>query len=86
MTEDNLKDETAKANLVKCIVNGSALTQEQIDNRTSDYVCWDCGIQFLTEAQKKREGVVTAHKSICGLCREDKSVTHIRHWNWLHCH
>lgn len=68
----------------KCIVNGVAITQSQIDNRPSDYVCWDCGRQFLTEAQKKREGVVTAHKSACGLCKEEKAVTHIRHWNWLY--
>ncbi len=68
----------------KYIANGIALTQSQIENRPSDYVCWDCGRQFLTEAQKKREGVVTAHKSACGLCKEEKSVTHIRHWNWLY--
>lgn len=68
----------------KCIVNGVAITQSQIDNRHSDYVCWDCGRQFLTEAQKKRDGVVTAHKSACGLCGEEKAVTHIRHWNWLY--
>ena len=28
-------------------------TQKQIDSRTSDYVCWDCGRKFLTEEQKK---------------------------------
>jgi len=59
-------------------------TQEQIENRTSDYVCWDCGTSFLTEKQKKeRSGVVTAHTSECGLCGVKKSVIHIRHWNWL---
>lgn len=56
-------------------------TQEEIDNRTSDYVCWDCGEQFLPK--EKRSGVVTAHISECGLCGEKKGVTHIRGWNWL---
>lgn len=59
-------------------------TQEQIDNRSSDYVCFDCGHLFLTDTQKKGEGhAVTAHKSNCGLCGQDKSVTHIRAFNYL---
>jgi len=70
-------------NIEKTSLENKLPSQEQIDNRSSDYVCWDCGRQFLTEEQKKREGVVTAHKSICGLCNEEKSVTNIRHWNWL---
>lgn len=59
------------------------ITQEQIDNRDSDYVCIDCGIQFLTEKQKERGGVHTFHKSKCGLCKEEKSVTNIRNYNYL---
>lgn len=70
----NVKKETASA---------ISFTQEQIDNRISDYVCWDCGLQFITDEQKKREEVVTAHKSICGLCNQHKLVTSIRNWNWL---
>ena len=42
-------------------------TQEEIDNRTSDFICWDCGLQFLQVEQKKRQGVVTVHQSTCGL-------------------
>ena len=38
------------------IANSNVFTKEQIDNRTSDYACWDCGLQFLTEKQKKRDG------------------------------
>lgn len=58
-------------------------TQQDIDNRKYDYVCFDCGPQFLTEEQKKRETIVTAHMSECGLCGEEKSVTSIRKWNYL---
>lgn len=53
------------------------------NKRTSDYVCWDCGTTFLKESQKDINNVVTVHKSTCGLCGEEKSVKHIRHWNWL---
>ncbi len=64
--------------------NKTSFTQEQIDNRTSDYVCWDCGTQFLTAEQKKEAGYnVTAHENNCGLCGEKKGVTHIRAWNRL---
>ena len=59
-------------------------TKKQIKERTSDYICFDCGFDFLTEEQKTGEGAcVTAHKSVCGLCAEEKSVTHIRTFNWL---
>jgi len=69
--------------LHKATVSGYSFSQKQIDDRTSDYVCWDCGLQFLSDEQKKVEKVVTAHTSKCGLCQKEKSVTHIRHWNWL---
>lgn len=60
-------------------------TQEQIDNRTSDYVCFDCGRPFLTENQVTNNtgSGVTFHMSICGLCREEKGVCHIRTYNYL---
>lgn len=58
-------------------------TKQQIDGRESDYVCFDCGRDFLTEAQKQRSNVVTAHKGTCCLCKEEKSITHIRAFNWL---
>lgn len=58
-------------------------TKEQVEERTSDYVCFDCGRSFLSEEQKKRENIVTAHKGECGLCKEEKSVTNIRAFNWL---
>lgn len=59
-------------------------TQEEIDNRTSDFICWDCGLQFLQAEQKKRHGIATTHQSTCGLCGTDKPVTHYRNWNYLH--
>lgn len=59
-------------------------TEEQINNRKSDYVCFDCGIEFLSEEQKGKRCVVTAHFGTCCLCGEqDKTVTHIRTFNWL---
>lgn len=72
------------ASSANTIVGGSTFTQEQIDNRTSDYICFDCGLQFLTEEQKKRENITTAHKAKCGLCQQEKTVIHFRHWNYLH--
>ena len=59
-------------------------TQEQIDNRKSDYVCFDCGVQFLTEQQKDGHGnAITFSVSECCLCNEQKGTTHIRHYNRL---
>lgn len=59
-------------------------TQEQIDNRKSDYVCFDCGVLFLTEEQKKGEGSqVTFSVSECCLCHQEKGTTNIRHYNRL---
>lgn len=58
-------------------------TQEQIDNRTSDYVCFDCGSEFV-ENNKQKETVVTARFSKCGLCQKTAvPVTHIRAFNYL---
>jgi len=47
------------------------------------YVCFDCGAPYRTPEQQKRESVVTAHMAICPLCNEYKSVTAIRHFNFL---
>ena len=57
--------------------------QKQINDRTSDYVCFDCGKEFLSEEQKNRNFIITVHESHCGLCNELKSVVHIRNWNYL---
>jgi transposase len=55
-------------------------TSEEIENRTSDYVCWPCGKPFQKEGEC---GVVTAHTGHCGICMEYTSVTHIRAFNYL---
>lgn len=62
-----------------------AFNKEQIEARKGDYVCWDCGTQFLSPKRKSEgEGnVVTASISECGLCGQKKGTTHIRTWNWL---
>ena len=54
------------------------------ENRTSDYVCIPCGVQFLSEKQKSADGHAhTAHKSECGICGKENLVIHIRAYNWL---
>lgn len=62
----------------------SKYTADHIENRTSDYVCWDCGIPFLTDEQQKADSrAITAHIAKCGLCGESKYVRHMRYWNNL---
>jgi hypothetical protein len=55
------------------------------ETRTSDYVCFPCGISYLTPAQKEGEGhAVTSSLSTCGLCgKENIGTTHMRHFNYL---
>ena len=55
-----------------------------VSARTSDYVCVDCGVKFLTDKQKENGGVSTFHLGKCGLCGEEKSITHIRTYNYLY--
>lgn len=47
------------------------------------YVCFDCGNHYLTDKQKERNSIVTAHKGECGLCKKITGITHIRAFNWL---
>lgn len=67
------------------LIKSSPFTQEQIDNRTSDWICFECGGDFLSKAQKSERGhaAVTAHTSVCGLCGKNTTVIHARNWNWL---
>ena len=49
-----------------------------------DQVCFDCGVKYLTERQKKNGGnVVTFNIGECCKCKQQKSVTSIRHYNYL---
>lgn len=57
--------------------------KQKAEGRTSDYVCADCGVKYLTEKQKKQDRVSTFHLNICGLCGEEEGVTHIRTYNYL---
>jgi hypothetical protein len=54
-----------------------------VENRKSDYVCVECGVPYLTDKQKEEGGCTTFHKGICGICEEEKSITHIRTYNYL---
>lgn len=62
------------------------MTKDKIRKRTSDYVCVDCGVTFLSKRQRRKENshVTTFHKGECGLCNKEKAVTHIRAYNYLH--
>lgn len=53
------------------------------ETRTSDYVCFSCGVNFLSEKQKKEGGVSTFSTSECGLCGKTTHTTHIRIYNYL---
>lgn len=60
------------------------VTQEQIDNRKSDLVCVECGVQFITDRQRQVGGSVsTFRKAVCCLCGTNTHVTHYRHYNYL---
>jgi len=53
------------------------------EDRTSDYVCANCGIPFLTEKQKSEPRICTVFIDTCGLCGKKEAVTHIRNYNYL---
>ena len=50
---------------------------------TSDYVCFNCGSYFLTQEQTKTENFFTFHEGQCGVCGANKSIAHIRNYNYL---
>ena len=54
------------------------------ETRTSDYVCVDCGQQYLTRKQRIEGSLnVIFSRAECGLCGDVKSVTSIGHYNHL---
>ena len=55
--------------------------QLKAQNRTHDHVCVDCGKQFLHPDDLG--GAVTARRGTCGMCGEQDSIIHIRHYNYL---
>lgn len=58
-------------------------TQQEVKNRASDYVCVDCGRPFIPEHKRDSQIQNTFYQGTCGLCRKEKSITHIRAFNWL---
>ncbi len=50
---------------------------------TNGYCCLDCGNGYLTEKQKSESRVTTFHFGICVICSQEKSICHIRNFNWL---
>ena len=61
-------------------------SKQDVEQRSSDYVCFKCGLEFLTEKDKKEDAVSTFFTSECGLCRELTLVTNIRNYNYLNIH
>lgn len=59
------------------------MIEDKVRKRTSDYVCVDCGVPFLTKRQRKKAIITAFHKGECGLCNEEKAITHIRAYNYL---
>ena len=54
------------------------------NNKEATHVCVGCGLQYLTEKQKKEEdSIVTFTVGDCDLCGELRPLTHIRAYNYL---
>jgi hypothetical protein len=64
-------------------INQDSIEIHYSNNKPINYVCCDCGNKFLSDRQKREGGAVTAHKSICGLCQQEKLVVSARHFNRL---
>lgn len=65
--------------------NIGTIAEKGVEERSHDYVCFDCGIHFLTAKQKQQRAgyATTFHMGTCCLCGMRKGITHIRHYNWL---
>ncbi len=48
-------------------------TRQEIENRPHDYICFDCGRDFLIEEQKEIDMITTCHLGECCLCGEEKA-------------
>ncbi len=46
-------------------------------------ICFDCGLKYLTEKQKKEPDTVTAWNGWCIECKKNKPVTSTRNFNYL---
>ena len=55
-------------------------TQEHI---MDDYICYPCGLSYLTEQQTKMHHVYTYHLGECAICKQEVPVTHKRAFNYL---
>ena len=49
----------------------------------NDYVCYPCGLPYLTEQQTKEHHIHTYHIGECGVCGQEVPVTHKRAFNYL---
>ena len=55
-------------------------TQEHI---MGDYICYPCGLPYLSEQQTKEHHIHTYHIGECGVCGQEVPVTHKRAFNYL---
>jgi len=49
----------------------------------NDYVCYPCGLPYLTEQQTKMHHVHTYHLGECAICGHKVPLTHKRAFNYL---
>jgi len=50
-----------------------------MNKETAGYVCVECGLKH----GDTKGGVSTFHEGKCDMCGEIKSITSVRHYNWL---
>jgi hypothetical protein len=46
------------------------------------YICYACGIKYLTREQREQDRVSTWHEGTCCECGHEASVTHVRAYNY----
>lgn len=51
--------------------------------KDNPWVCIDCGNQYLEE-NKLPKADSTAHTDTCCVCKDVKTVVHIRNYRWLY--
>lgn len=52
--------------------------------KTSNTVCFACGVNYLTGEQKRHgSSAISFNRGFCTVCKQVKSVTHIKYYNYL---
>jgi len=51
-------------------------------SREGEYICIDCGRKYLNKEQLTQAHITTFFVGECYECKESKSITSIRHYNY----